>query len=93
MAFAPMNTQSPDTDPVSERVQIRILRSMQVWQRLAQVEALNAMAESFTMVDLRRRHPTAAPERLRQLLVEVRMEMLRTSDAPTNDHARPECKP
>jgi hypothetical protein len=93
MALASMHTQSPDTDPESERVQIRILRSMHVWQRLAQVEALNAMAESFTMVGLRRRHPMASPERLQQLLRDVRMQMLNASDTPSGRPTSPGSEP
>jgi hypothetical protein len=49
MALASMITQSPDTDPESERQQIRILRSMPVWQRIAQIDALNAMAGALPL--------------------------------------------
>jgi len=61
MALGSTITQSPDTDPESERQQIRISRSMPVWQRIAQFDALNAMAEALTLVGLRRHHPAATP--------------------------------
>jgi len=57
MALASMITQSPDTDPESERQQIRILRSMSVWQRIAQIDALNAMAEPSRSGASSRRSP------------------------------------
>lgn len=73
MARASMITQSPDTSPDSERLQIRILRAMPVWERIAQVDALNAMAEAFTMAGLRRTHSGASEARLRELVREQRL--------------------
>jgi hypothetical protein len=93
MALASMITQSPDTDPESERLQIRILRAMRVWQRVAQVEALNALAENFTMAGLRPRHPDATETQLRQLLRDRRLQMLGLSAIPPGGEAGPNGAP
>jgi hypothetical protein len=69
MAVASKSSQSPGTVPESERIQMRILRAMPVWQRLAQLEALNAMAEAFTMADMRGRQPDATETQVRQSIV------------------------
>jgi hypothetical protein len=55
-----MRTQSPGSDADAEPVQIRLLRAIPVWQRLARVDGMNAMAEAFTLAGLRRLHPAAA---------------------------------
>lgn len=73
MTLAPMITQSPDTDADSERLQIRILRAMPVWERIAQIDALNAMAEAFAMAGLRRAHRGASEARLRELVRDQRL--------------------
>ena len=64
-----MRTQPTDTDPEVERVQIRVLRAMPVWRRLAQVDALNALTDALGLADLRRRHPDATEGQLRQALL------------------------
>jgi len=78
MTLAVMMTQSPDTDPESERLQVLILRAMPVWERIAQIDALNAMAEAFTVAGLRRAHQGASDARLREL---VRDQRLRSAGA------------
>ena len=82
-----MMTQSPDTDVDAERVQIRILRAMPVWQRIAQIDALNAMAEAFTMAGLRRAHGGATEAQLRALVRDQRLRSLEASPRVTRpDH-------
>ena len=76
MAHESMTTQSPDTGADAERLQIRILRAMPVWERMAQIDALNAMAEAFTMAGLRRTHPGASEAQLRALLRDQRLRSL-----------------
>ena len=93
MALASMITQSPDTDPESERQQIRILRSMPVWQRIAQIDALNAMAEALTMVGLRRHHPAATPAQLRHLLRDRRLQVVKPSETPADGDVSPDGAP
>jgi hypothetical protein len=78
MAHESMSTQSPDTDAEAERLQIRILRAMPVWARIAQIDALNSVAEAFTMAGLRRVHARATDAQLREL---VRGQRLRSVDA------------
>ena len=74
-----MITQSPDTDPDSERLQIGILRAMPVWERIAQIDALNAMAEAFILAGLRRAHPDASEARLRELVRDQRLRSVGAS--------------
>lgn len=73
MTLGHMKTQSPDTDADAERLQVRILRAMPVWERIAQIDALNAMAEAFAMAGLRRAHQSATEARLRELVREQRL--------------------
>jgi hypothetical protein len=75
-----MRTQSPDTDADAERIQILRLRIMPVWQRLAQVDAMNAMAEAFTLAGLRRLHPGADNAQLHRMLVARRLLALGIAD-------------
>jgi hypothetical protein len=78
-----MMTQSPDTDADAERLQIRILRAMPVWERIAQIDALNAMAEAFTMAGLRRAHRGATEAQLRELVRARRFKSLEVSPRVT----------
>ena len=73
MTLASMLTQSPDTDAASERLQVRILRAMPVWERIAQIDALNAMAEAFTVAGLRRAHQGATEAQLREFVRDQRL--------------------
>ena len=87
MTLAVMMTQSPDTDPESERLQVLILRAMPVWERIAQIDALNAMAEAFTMAGLRRIHAGATEAQLRELVRDRRLKSLGVSPRVTRpDH-------
>jgi hypothetical protein len=65
-----MATRSSDTSPDAERVQLRILRAMPPWRRLAQVDGLWAVTTGLAMADLRRQHPAATGPELRALLSE-----------------------
>ena len=76
-----MRAQSFDTDVDAERIQIRVLRAMPVWLRLAQVDAMNAMAEAFTMAGLRRLHPGADDAQLRRMLAARRLLALGVAGA------------
>lgn len=67
-----MITQSPDTDPESERVLVEALRALPVWRRLAQVDALHALCEAMALGELRRRDPEANERQLRERLLERR---------------------
>jgi len=73
MASTTMITQSPDTDADAERLQIRILRAMPVWARIAQIDALNAMAEALAVAGLRGVHRDAPEDRLTELVRDQRL--------------------
>jgi len=79
MTLGAMRTQSPDTDADSERLQIRILRAMPVWERIAQIDALNVMAETFTMAGLRRAHRFATEAELREIVRDQRLRSVGAS--------------
>ena len=68
-----MNSRSPDTDREAERLQIAILRAMPVRRRVAQIDALNELADAMALADLRRRHPQEGEARLRELLRDRRL--------------------
>jgi hypothetical protein len=57
-----------DTDPVTERVQIEILRAMPSWQRFQAINDLVVTGRTLALAGLRQRFPQAAPEELRRRL-------------------------
>jgi hypothetical protein len=61
-------TQSPDTDPAAEAVQIEIFRKMTPAQKLALVLELNRRARAFQMAGIRARHPEASEHELNMRL-------------------------
>ena len=61
-----MKTQSPDTSPEAEHLQIEIIRRTPLWRRLAQVVELNAACRRFALADVRRKHPHASEAELRR---------------------------
>jgi hypothetical protein len=85
-----MDSRSPDTDRDAERLQIAILRAMPVWQRLAQVDALNELADAMALADLRRRHPQEGEARLRELLRDRRLLALGLRRPGPDDAAAPD---
>jgi hypothetical protein len=79
-----MTTQSPDTDADAERIQVRILRAMPVWARIAQIDALNSVAEAFAMAGLRRAHAGATEAQLRELVRDQRLRAVEVSSRVTH---------
>lgn len=61
-----MKTQSPDTHPEIERLQIEAYRRMTPAERLHKVWELNRFAREMVMADVQRRYPNA-DERERKL--------------------------
>jgi hypothetical protein len=61
-------TQSEDTDPAAEAVQIEIFRRMTPAQKYALVLSLNRRARSFQMAGIRARHPEADSHELKMRL-------------------------
>ena len=70
MATDAMATRPSDTSPDAERVQLRILRAMPPWRRLALVDGLWAVTTGLAMAGLRRQHPAATGPELCALLSE-----------------------
>lgn len=60
-----------------------------MWQRLAQVDELNAMAEAFTLAGLRRLHPGADNAQLLRMLVARRLAALGVAGDPPSCKAGP----
>jgi hypothetical protein len=71
MARGGMITQSPDTSPESERVQIEIIRRMPSWKRLQTMDSLISATRALALQGLARRYPDESPEKLRRRLVEM----------------------
>lgn len=63
-----VKTQSLDTTPEAERVLIEVVRRTPVWQRLAQVAALNYDCRRLALSDVRRLHPHADANEIRREL-------------------------
>ncbi len=60
-----------DTTPVAEAVQFKLYREAPVWKKWKAVCSLNETARTLAMSGLRRRYPTATPERLRHWLADM----------------------
>jgi hypothetical protein len=56
-----MRTQSIDTSPEAERVQIALLREAPIWRKLALLDGLNRTLRLLILGDLRRRHAGTPP--------------------------------
>lgn len=63
-----LKAQSLDTTPEAERVLIEIVRRTPVWQRLAQVAALNDDCRRLALADVRRLRPHADANEIRREL-------------------------
>lgn len=88
MAADAMATRPSDTSADAERVQLRILREMPPWRRLAQVDGLWAVTTGLAMADLRRQHPAATGPELRALLSE-RVRLAWHGEPQRDGHAYP----
>jgi hypothetical protein len=88
-----MTSRPSDTDREADRLQVRVLRAMPVWQRLAQVDALNTLADALALADLRRRHPQAGEAALREWLRDRRLLALGLPSMPPASVADPDRTP
>jgi hypothetical protein len=66
-----MRTQSRDTSPEAERVQIELLRKATVAQRVSLAFSLTESALKQVQRAIRKAHPNASEEELRLIFVEV----------------------
>ncbi|HEY7127969.1 MAG TPA: hypothetical protein VH540_28835 [Ktedonobacterales bacterium] len=64
-----MKTQSPDTSPEAERVQIELLRKATLAQRFALVSSLSYTTRQLALRAVQRAHPEASEEEARLLLI------------------------
>jgi len=66
-----MRTQSRDTSPEAERVQIELLRKATVAQRFSLVRSLSSRAIQLSRRAIRRANPDASEEDLKLIFIEL----------------------
>lgn len=64
-----MKTQSPDTSPEAERVQIELLRKTTLAQRFALVSSLSHTTRQLALRAVQRAHPEASEEEVHLLFI------------------------
>ena len=64
-----MRTQSPDTSPEMERVQIEMLRKMSIAERFAMMESWSHFIREVAKQGIRRDNPSASEEEVALMLV------------------------
>jgi hypothetical protein len=69
--FAVLKTQSPDTTPEAERVQIELVRRMPGERKLQLAGQFSASMRKLMRAGIQQRHPNAGPEELEQRFVEL----------------------
>src|SRR6266566_5057276 len=67
----PMRTQSEDTSPEMERVQIELIRKASIAKRFAIMQAWSQLLIEASRENIRRLHPDASKEELTLILVEL----------------------
>jgi len=85
-----MKTQSADTDPEAECVQMELLRNLTIAQRFALAQSLSTRARRLAMRAIRRANPAASEDEVRLIFVEVHYgkdlaDRLRTYLSARND--------
>jgi len=63
-----MTALYPDTHPEMEAIQIRIIRRMPAWKKIAVVDGLNETVKTLAISGIKQRHPDATPEQVHRLL-------------------------
>jgi hypothetical protein len=66
-----MATLSLDTHPEIERLQIRQLRQMPAWRKLALVGEMNQTVRTLALAGLRQRYPGDTPARRQRRLADL----------------------
>ena len=66
-----MTTRYPDTHPEMEAIQIRIIRRMPAWKKIAVVDGLNETVKTLAISGIKQRHPDATPAQVHRLLAEA----------------------
>lgn len=66
-----MTVLSSDTHPAMEALQIRLIRQMPAWKKIAIVDSLNEAVKTLAISGIKERHPNATPEQVRYHLAEL----------------------
>ena len=66
-----MRTQSMDTSPEAERVQIELIRKAPLTKRIALMEAWSQFLIEANKQSIRQAHPNASEEEVRLIFVEM----------------------
>ncbi len=66
-----MTVLSSDTHPVMEALQIRLIRQMPAWKKIAIVDSLNEAVKTLAISGIKERHPGATPEQVHYHLAEL----------------------
>jgi hypothetical protein len=66
-----MVTLSADTSPQVEQMQIKGLRQMPVWRKLALVGEMNRAVRDLALAGLRQRHPQDTPAQRQRRLADL----------------------
>ena len=66
-----MRTQSPDTSPEAEQVQIELLRNMTVAQRMSRLRSLTRTTIQLSRRAIRRAHPDLNEDGVSVMFVEL----------------------
>ena len=66
-----MRTQSPDTHPEAERVQIEVLRKAGIARRMSITRSLSRSAIQLSRQGIRKANPNASEEEISLIFIEV----------------------
>ena len=66
-----MTTLSPDTLPQIEQIQIKHLRQMPVWRKMALLAEMNQTVRELALIGLQQRHPDDSPAKRRRRLANL----------------------
>lgn len=81
-----MSTLFPDTSHQMEDIQLKLIRRMPIWKKVAIVEGLNETVKTLAISGIKQRNPRATPEQIRRMLADLMLgaELARK----VYDHAR-----
>ncbi|HPB30477.1 MAG TPA: hypothetical protein PLB62_03380 [Candidatus Sumerlaeota bacterium] len=60
-----------DTHPEMEALQIRLIRQMPPWKKIAIVDGLNEAVKILAISGIKQRHPEATAEQVRRMLADL----------------------
>lgn len=65
-----MSTLFPDTSHQMEDIQLKLIRRMPIWKKVAIVEGLNETVKTLAISGIKQRNPRATPEQIRRILAD-----------------------